>query len=233
MNSTSNLIDYHSIRKYNDELHTYLTKAAEVLRKLAESCLHVARIYGATEVPKLFEVINQLGESYAKSATACNKLTEMVKKRSNWITRDYTDDLEELKKLVGRYNELKESCLTTNKALTGRKEALFGQESTDGWEIRKDCPHSLEKLLKNKEIAFSVMLPRETERLQKLREFYGYFCNELPKEYRRISEGKTERVREVLIDMGRICCNEFVKLRAAWENMHEYLISLDINKKTL
>lgn len=172
----------------------------------------MARIYGATEVPKLFEVINQLGESYTKSAAACDKLGEMVRKRSNWITRDYTEDLEELKNLVGRYNEFKESCLTTTKTLNDRKEALFGQGSIDGWEIRKDCAHSLEKLLKNKELAFSVMLPRESERLQRLREFYGYFCNELPKEYRRISEGKTERVREVFIDMGRICCNEFVKV---------------------
>ena len=180
--------------------------------KLSKACLHVAEIYGATEISKLFEVINQLGESFAKSVTSCQNLRELVRHKFNWITKDYTNELEELKNLVNRYDDSKMNYIEASKALNENKEKLFALRKIDGWELKEDCKYSVEQLLSDKEIGFSVMLPQETERVRKLKDYFGFFCNEVPKEYKRVCERKTEELKEMFMEIARVCCSEFIKV---------------------
>eukprot|EP00826_Nyctotherus_ovalis_P040276 TRINITY_DN3952_c0_g1_i1.p1 TRINITY_DN3952_c0_g1~~TRINITY_DN3952_c0_g1_i1.p1 ORF type:complete len:245 (+),score=53.53 TRINITY_DN3952_c0_g1_i1:1165-1899(+) len=208
-NSISNPELNRSVKKYSSELQEHLGKTTEVLEKLAESCFHIAQIYGATEIPELFEVINQLGETFTKSAASYEALTELVEEKFNWVSKDYTNDLVDLKKLIERYKESKVNCVVAAK-MTSEGESLLSQMNVAEWEARSECQNNISKLFPYKEVTMSS---EGYEKVARAKEFVGYFCNELPKEYKRMCEGRIREFKKSFTEMSMGCCNKLEKVR--------------------
>jgi hypothetical protein len=66
------------------------------------------------------------------------------------------------------------------------KENLFKQQDLSQWGLSHEDLQNKLVLLKNKELAFSKMLPRQTKRVNMFKEFYGCFLNSIISEYERL-----------------------------------------------
>ena len=79
-----------------------------------------------------------------------------------------------------------------------KKENLFKQQDVDQWGLDPEDSKDKLILLKNKEYAFSKMLPQETKRVMMFKEFYGCFLNSIINEYERIRNINAKRHRETI-----------------------------------
>jgi hypothetical protein len=76
------------------------------------------------------------------------------------------------------------------------KENLFKQQDLLEWGLSKEDLENKLVLLKNKELAFSKMLPKETKRVNIFKEFYGSYLNSIINEYERIRALNAKRHKE-------------------------------------
>ena len=72
--------------------------------------------------------------------------------------------------------------------LINNKESLFKQQDLTLWGLSQQDMDNKLMLLKNKEYAFSKMLPKETKKLSKFKNFYGCYLNSIIDEFERIRE---------------------------------------------
>jgi hypothetical protein len=82
---------------------------------------------------------------------------------------------------MDRYNALKTS-------LTARKEKLFKENPKNlaKWELHTGQVQEAIKVANNAELAFKMMLPNDTRKLEYLQEESSYFTNQTFKECRRV-----------------------------------------------
>ena len=76
------------------------------------------------------------------------------------------------------------------------KENLFKQQDLLQWGLSKEDLGNKLVLLKNKDLAFSKMLPKETKRVNMFKEFYGSYLNSIINEYERIRVLNAKRHKE-------------------------------------
>ena len=77
------------------------------------------------------------------------------------------------------------------------KENLYKQQDLSQWGLSKeDLEKNKVMLLKNKEFAFSKMLPKETKKVNMFKEFYGGYLNSLINEYERLRALNAKRHKE-------------------------------------
>jgi hypothetical protein len=76
------------------------------------------------------------------------------------------------------------------------KENLFKQQDLTQWGLSTSDLENKLMLLKNKELAFSKMLPEETKRVNMFKEFYGSYLNSIISEYERIRTLNAKRHKD-------------------------------------
>lgn len=59
---------------------------------------------------------------------------------------------------------------TQENKLLAWKEKLWSKKQTGKWEVKPT-----EAMLKNKDLAFAAMLPKQTQRIEAMRDLYGYY----------------------------------------------------------
>jgi hypothetical protein len=79
--------------------------------------------------------------------------------------------------------------------LDEKKKKLFNLGDTSKWEV-KEKGVSREELLKNKELAMRYMLPRETDIVQEMRDFFGFFNSQFKNEIKNALVEKHRRYSE-------------------------------------
>ena len=87
------------------------------------------------------------------------------------------------------YNKAFEKLITT-------KENLFKQQDLLQWGLSAQDMDNKLMLLKNKEYAFSKMLPKETKKVNKFKNFYGCYLNSIIDEFERIRELNGKRHKD-------------------------------------
>jgi len=99
------------------------------------------------------------------------------------------------------------------KKLTEKKELLFTQRRIDHWHLKDKCTYTVETLLTNKVIAFTEMLPDETQEIVKMEEKLGYYSNTLLEEYQRVSGENNKNFRASLAEVVTTRCRTFELVR--------------------
>ena len=177
-----------SIKKYNSELINLLNTLSDTLAKLSRSYIRISEIYGETGAPELFDVMNELGKTFQKSRSTCTNFIKVINEDFDDYFNFYVQELDELINVLNSYKNTEEQFKRASKNLLEKKEYLHAQRKIESWGLRIDCPYTIEALYKDKNIAFAEMLPEETKEVIRQQKIYGYLCNELPKEYKRISK---------------------------------------------
>jgi len=83
--------------------------------------------------------------------------------------------------------------------LDNSKENLFKQQDLTQWGLsQNDLDNNKMALLKNKEFAFSKMLPKDTKRVNMFKAFYGGYLNSIIGEYERLRSLNSKRHKDAI-----------------------------------
>jgi len=139
-------------------------------------------------------------------AQISNGISQFVQKQT-LIYREYVSDflryqqcefdsMLELQTLLKKYQK---DFMSTEKKLTAKKEELFKDKKIEKWKLDPQTLVSFPKasLLKNKDLAYSKMLPKETEEAQNLFLCFSYYANRLRDEFNRIHTQKADNFYEI------------------------------------
>ena len=80
--------------------------------------------------------------------------------------------------------------------LDNTKENLYKQQDLTQWGLSQTDMENKMALLKNKEFAFSRMLPKETKRVNMFKAFYGGYLNSIINEYERLKFLNSKRHKD-------------------------------------
>ena len=87
--------------------------------------------------------------------------------------------------------------------LDSTKENLYKAQDLTQWELSQSDLENKMALLKNKDFAFSKMLPKETKRVNMFKDFYGGYLNSIIDEYERLKVLNSKRYKNSINDFIR------------------------------
>lgn len=89
--------------------------------------------------------------------------------------------------------------------LLNKKEDLFKHPNPNKWDITPEDLAKADKkeLLKNKDYAFKFMMGKETNHVEKLKQFYVYYSNQLFSEFNRLRNMNGNRHKERVVKLSQ------------------------------
>ena len=183
----------------NEDLLQKITKAYKALIELmSESCDKMK------EISNLWKQVHEKSVKYMDAQNTSTTYNILSKVMSSWaetekqqieIVNVYVR--EYFRYIKNEYHSMHDmgDVVDNNQAiyrkafdkLDNTKENLFKQQDLTVWGLSKtDLENNKIALLKNKEFAFSKMLPKETKRVNVLKAFYGGYLNSIINEYGRL-----------------------------------------------
>jgi hypothetical protein len=182
----------------NEEILQKITKAYKTLMLLMTQASEKMK-----EISDLWKLVYEKSTKYFDMRNTSETYNILSKVMQNWSEAEKQqmdilniDVREYFRYIKNEYHSMKElgDIVESNKMIYKKafdklyynKENLFKQQDLMQWGLtQKDLENKL-LLLKNKELAFSKMLPEETKRVNMFKEFYGSYLNSIISEYERI-----------------------------------------------
>ena len=130
-----------------------------------------------------YDILSKVMSSWAGTQKKqINILNIYVREYFRYIKNEY-QSMHDMGDVVESNADIYKNAL---EKLDNTKESLFKQRDISDWELSHQDIENKNALLKNKELAFSKMLPRDTKRVQIFKAFYGAFLNSIIGEYERL-----------------------------------------------
>ena len=173
-----------------------------------------------SEMRKISELYNEKQntiDAYYSLSNLMNSWCEIEKRQAlilNVQLREFyryiKNEYHSLEELVYKVENTKYNFYKENNNLMNKKNSLFEDGDTSYWELeeKNDVMNNLE-LLKNKELAFSKMLPEETKKVLGYRNFYAFYLNSVIDEYNRIKDLNGERNKKIIRNFCKETINNF------------------------
>lgn len=129
----------------------------------------------------LSKLMNDWGEAEKKQSMLINI---ELKEYFRYIKNEFV----EFKDLLVKTEMSKNAYSKADSKLSYKKEEYFKSGLVQKWEIQPEDMNKLDKneLIRNKEMAYMYMLPKETQHVQLLKENYGYYSCQIHSEFDRL-----------------------------------------------
>ena len=187
--------------KYNSELMiTLFNNISEKIEIIYENLKNVS--INMNEVSELLHKIstNEFGlekkvcNSYQSFSEHMKIYSDLIKNQSDlfskfrdkmkFFRREYTS-IKDFQSIV-ELNKL--NYLKAEEKLLLKKNNLFNKGDITKWEMKIDSNLNITELKTNKELAFTKMIPKETESVYQSKLVYGYYNNRLINQYKMIKK---------------------------------------------
>ena len=144
----------------------------------------------------IFEAANKVMEEWAKFTK--NQIT-MVDK---FIREHLKFVNDEENKFINIFNIIEKKKLIYTKKngkLIDEKEALYKKNNISEWKLGKNENENLNKkeLFKNKNYAFSLMIPEDTEKVHELKNQFGFYLNIYNDEFERLRKLNISKYKKI------------------------------------
>lgn len=214
--------EFTNIKFYNKELLENFNALYNTLYKISSSYKRIAMAYSTTEVEGLFVVFDTLGDSFQKMMESCRQFQGSISENFYKYFKYPTREMGAVRSVISQWSDHQSQYKKAKKKLKDRKEALFVQKQVTAWELSPECQYTFEVLLKDKKIAFNEMLPNDTKEINKLKNLYGYYCNKVPEEYKRICDDNGKEFQKHMTSVAHMNCDIFERLRKLWDDTYNY-----------
>lgn len=143
-------------------------------------------------------------DSYKVLSKLMSDWSESERKQSTLVALDIREyfkfiknEFRSMKFLISKVELNKSAYYSGEERLFQKKEGLYKRGDLTKWELEPNDIENKQELLINKDTAFSKMLPRDTRHVFELKQFYGYYLNQIIDEYQRIRDmnGKQHKDR--------------------------------------
>jgi hypothetical protein len=187
-NADINIKIIKQITKCYKSLITFMQQASGKMKEISELW---KKLYESSQ--SYYETNNTI-ESYNLMHKIMITLSDIENKKvdlmNNYI-REYfrfvKNEFVSLKELSTKVDTNKDIYHKAFDKINNTKEKLFRQKNLNNWQLAdKNDLNYKEILLKNKNLAFSKMIPEETKNFNEIKYNYGFYLNSLISEYERL-----------------------------------------------
>ena len=186
----------NTLQKITKGYKALMNQMDQISDKMKEISQYWKEIYNANlqyyEKPNTVESYNILSK-IMQDWSEINKrqkilINEYIREYFRYIKNEFVS----LKDLAQKVDNNKSIYNKAFDKLNSSKENLFKQDISS-WGLSSYDMDDKIKLVNNKELAFSKMLPRDTKRVDVLRKNYGFYLNSIISEYERIKDLNNKR----------------------------------------
>ena len=186
----------NTLQKITKGYKALMNQMDQISDKMKEISQYWKEIYNANlqyyEKPNTVESYNILSK-IMQDWSETNKrqkilINEYIREYFRYIKNEFVS----LKDLAQKVDNNKSIYNKAFDKLNSSKENLFKQDISS-WGLSSYDMDDKIKLVNNKELAFSKMLPRDTKRVDVLRKNYGFYLNSIISEYERIKDLNNKR----------------------------------------
>ena len=151
------------------------------------------KYYDMTNTSQTYNILSKVMENFAEAQKQQMDILNIdIREYFRYIKNEY-HSMRELGDVVDANMQIYKKAFDK---LYFQKENLFKQQDLLQWGLSQNDLENKLVLLKNKELAFSKMLPKETKRVNMFKDFYGCYLNSIIKEYERIRILNAKRHKE-------------------------------------
>ena len=137
----------------------------------------------APNTSQTYEILSKVMSTMAETEKKqINILNIYVREYFRYIKNEY-QSMHDMGDLVESNADIYRTALDK---LNNTKENLFKEQDISQWGLNHNDIENKNALLKNKDLAFSKMLPRDTKRVNVFNAFFGAYLNSIIAEYERL-----------------------------------------------
>ena len=204
------------ITKSYKNLIELMQNVSEKMKEISElwKLLHEKSIkyYETINTSESYKIMNKIMELLTNFE---NKKIELINNNIREYFRYIKNEFHSMKELSEKVDKYKDTYHKAFEKLNNEKENLYKQQDLTLWGLNEnDLKHKV-VFLKNKELAFSKMLPEESKNLLETKNIYGAYLNSIIEEYERIRLLNGKRHKDNI--------SKFIKL------MSEFITELHIS----
>ena len=161
-------------------LSSNLTAYAEALQQLSdlqgvvpEGSAH-AMIYGS------------VSHTMNKWAALEQGMGEAVNEFLNSFFKYRYNEMNAFKELLAERDRMLAAYQKAESRLSAKKDKLWQQGDVSKWELVNEVTCHIPEMMGNRQLALPQMLPKETQEVEKLKNIYAYYNNQLHEEFDRV-----------------------------------------------
>ena len=220
---------------YSENIQNYAQGYSYLLQKITKSYKSLMNIMQQLsdkmkDISKLFKLVLDKSIKYFDSHNTSETFNIMSKFMEDWSNiqknqikimneniREYfryvKNEFNGLKEMSIKVKNSKNQYIKANEKLHATKENLFTKQDLDLWQLKEEDKPNRLILIKNKDLAFSKMLPNDTMKVSELRNYYGCMLNSLIEEF--------ERIRKINAKRHKLNITNFIRLLSSQcTNLH-------------
>jgi len=169
---------------------------------------------------KVYELIEQSGKFQIQHAEVMRKSVGDFLK----YNVQAASSIKEAKNLILESREKYEESL---EKLNAKKSKLFRNQDISTWQLNSNVAGMEERLLANKDEAFTRMLPEESAKVSYQREELEYFVNVMHGETKRMLHNDYEDSRDNFVDMGEMQMRFIHEYSSRWLDYVKYFSAVN------
>ena len=167
-----------------------------------------------------YKIMNKMIEELLASET---KKINIININIREYFRYMKNEFHMLSDLAAKVENYKDKYYKAFEKLNEDKEKLFKEQDVTSWGLNENDLKHKDVFLKNKELAFSRMMPEESNNVLDTRNIYGAYLNSLIDEYERIRLLNGKKNKENTIKILRLFNDDFKYINNSFENKIAYL----------
>lgn len=185
---------HRRLKELDKSLIADIGRIGETLGQISETYEAISENYVVLEESKMMEIFISLAEVTAKTSASLIQIKQLYKVGIAKFLNSHGKELESMKVVVEGWRQAQERLGKAHARLDEKKKEILESIPIDKWEIQEDCLRPADDSVKGKSL--TDIVPDETKEVDTCKELYGYFCNRIPEEFKRmwVKDAKTFRV---------------------------------------
>ena len=134
-----------------------------------------------------------------------------------------------MKDLVYSVENNKNTYLKNLRYLINKKEDLFKRGDTNKWDLNIQDRNNLNNLVRDKSLAVTKILPKETVNVIEMKKTYGFYLNRILEEYERIRAINSNNHKKTIINV----CEKIIEIYGDFQKGIVDIINILNNNNTI
>ena len=197
---------YKSIMNIMQQLSNKMKDISKIWKQVLDISIKNSDGHNTAET---FNIMSKLMEDWSEVQISQMKVINVnIREYFRYVKNQFNG----LKEMSERVQNSKTTYLKFKEKLLKQKETLYEKQDPSQWQLKEEDRQNVMNIVKNKDLAFSKMLPQDTIKMEELKNFYGCMLNSAIGEYERIRRINAKRHKEYTTKFVRELSKELTTL---------------------
>ena len=197
---------YKSIMNIMQQLSNKMKDISKIWKQVLDISIKNSDGHNTAET---FNIMSKLMEDWSEIQISQMKVINVnIREYFRYVKNQFNG----LKEMSERVQNSKTTYLKFKEKLLKQKETLYEKQDPSQWQLKEEDRQNVMNIVKNKDLAFSKMLPQDKIKMEELKNFYGCMLNSAIGEYERIRRINAKRHKEYTTKFVRELSKELTTL---------------------